>query len=120
MYQDANDRVTEFRSDRRNTNRRKRFGIVHYVRGGRKSFLIIPSGIGILPGDRITVYVSEGKVSFRVEKDGVYSVFSCGTTSKALRCVLCPELENFAYHKTRDIVVRTVPGGWTVPLDQFD
>lgn len=99
---------------------RRRFGIVHYVTGTRQAFLVIPANSGISVGDRITFYVSEGKVSFRVETEGKYSVFKPTVVSSTMRCTLCPELTNFAYHRVRDIVVKTVPGGWTVPLDQFD
>lgn len=99
---------------------RKRFGIVHYVTGARQSYLVVPANSGISPGDRISYYVEDGGISFRVETEGRYAVFTPTPTSTSLRCTLCPELENFAHHRLRDIVTRTVPGGWFVPLDQFD
>lgn len=99
---------------------RRLFGIVHYLKGSRQSFLVIPTSSGISVGDRISFYVEDGGISFRVEAGGTYAVFRQTPTAKSMRCCLCPELQDFAYHTTRNIVVRTVPGGWLVPLDQFD
>ena len=100
--------------------KRTRFGIVHYATGTRQAFLVIPASSGISVGDRISFYVEEGGISFRVEVNGDYSTFRSSAASDIMRCTLCPELANFAYHRTRDIAVRTVPGGWFVPFDQFD
>ena len=99
---------------------RRLFGIVHYVTGAKQSFLVIPPSSGISVGDRISFYVEEGGISFRVEDQGMYAVFRQTPTAKSMRCSLCPELQDFAYHTTRNIVVRTVPGGWLVPFDQFN
>ena len=107
-------------SEKRGRMKRTKFGIVHYATGTRQSFLIIPPSSGISVGDRISYYVETGGISFRVEKDGDYSVFKSSAASNIMRCTLCPELANFAYHRTRDIAVKTVPGGWYVPLDQFN
>lgn len=100
--------------------KRSRFGIVHYVTGTRQSFLVIPANSGISIGDRISFYVNEGSISFRVEADGMYSVFKPTTNSATMRCSLCPELKEFAHHRVRDIEVRTILGGWSVPMKQFD
>lgn len=120
MHRETDADVTEYKSNRRSTSRRRKFGIVHYVTGAKTSFLVIPSGVGIYIGDRISFYVGNGKVSFRVEKDGTYSVFQASPTSRTMRCVLCPELEDFAYHRVKDIITKHGPDGWTVPLSQFE
>ena len=112
--------AVEGRSGRGGRSPRQRFGIVHYVTGTKQSFLVIPPSSGISIGDRITFYAEEGGISFRVEKDGMYAVFRSSAASPIMRCTLCPALADFAYHRVRDISVRTVPGGWFVPLDQFD
>lgn len=120
MYKDEHDVAMAFPLSKRSRPRRRSFGIVHYATGGKASFLVIPSSVGIYPGDKITFYKEEGGISFRVEKDGVYSIYGGGTTTKTMRSGLCDELRDFASHKIRDIAVRTVEGGWFVPFDQFD
>lgn len=127
MYKDAHDLSDEYPVNvpgltvpKRARPRRKRFGIVHYATGAKSSFLIIPFGIGITAGDKITFYHENGGISFRVEPDGMYSVYGGGTTTKALKSGLCDPLRDFATHRVRDIVVKTVKGGWFVPFDQFD
>lgn len=104
----------------RGRKKRTKFGIVHYVTGTRQAYLIIPPTSGISVGDRISFYVETGGISFRVEKDGDYSVFKSSAASDIMRCTLCPELSNFAYHRTRDIIARQVNGGWFVTLRQFE
>lgn len=99
---------------------RSKFGIVHYAKGTKQSFLVIPSAHGISIGDKITFYATEGGIGFRVGPSGTYSVFTPTVYGVSLRCTLCCELEAFAGHRVKDIVTKVVPGGWIVPLDQFE
>lgn len=99
---------------------RVRFGMVHYITGTRQAYLVIPPSSGIAPGDRIGFYIENGGVSFRVEKDGTYSVFKSGASTEIMRCALCPELMEYASFRTKDIICKKVDGGWFVPFSQFE
>ena len=96
------------------------FGIVHYASGNMQSYLVIPANTGVSKGDRISFYIEERGISFRIEEDGVYPVGSTSSSSKVLRCGLCPDLADFAGPVIRSIFVMQVPGGWLVPFSQFD
>lgn len=105
---------------KRGGRERVSFGIVHPGGKSRQSFLVIPASSGISVGDKISFYIEERGISFRVEKDGMYAVFKSSATSVVMRCTLCSDLADFADTVIRNIFAMRVPGGWFVPLDQFD
>lgn len=106
---------------KRGRSKRTSFGMVHYVTGNRQAYLIIPESSGISVGDRISFYVDDASVSFRVEADGDYTVFKQTIGSSSMRCTLCPKLQDYAAHKVKDIIARRRGDAtWTVPLSQFE